>query len=113
MISKAKKDMIDLESITKNIEETYKPINIKLTSYEEEQENNAIISYKELLNTNNNAVNYEEYDNKTDIDVKKIDLNTVEDSTINTPKIEINLMSYEKEEAFLQALKKLQSTLAR
>ena len=37
MISKAKKDMIDLESITKNIEETYKPINIKLTSYEEEQ----------------------------------------------------------------------------
>ena len=113
MISKARKDMIDLESITKNIEETYKPVNIKLTSYEEEQENNAIISYKELLNTNNNAVNYEEYDNKTDIDVKKIDLNTVEDSTINTPKIEINLMSYEKEEAFLQALKKLQSTLAR
>lgn len=113
MISKARKDMIDLESITKNIEETYKPVNIKLTSYEEEQENNAIISYKELLNTNNNAVNYEEYDNETDVDVKKIDLNTMDDDSVSNPKIEISLMSYEKEEAFLQALKKLQSTLAR
>ena len=113
MISKAKKDMIDLESITKNIEETYKPVNIKLTSYEEEQENNAIISYKELLSTNNNAVNYEEYDNETDVDVKKIDLNTMDDDSVSNPKIEISLMSYEKEEAFLQALKKLQSTLAR
>ena len=113
MISKARKDMIDLESITKNIEETYKPVNIKLTSYEEEQENNAIISYKELLSTNNNAVNYEEYDNETDVDVKKIDLNTMDDDSVSNPKIEISLMSYEKEEAFLQALKKLQSTLAR
>ena len=43
---KSKRDMIDLERITKNIEKDYKPTNINLTSYEQEQEDNAIISYQ-------------------------------------------------------------------
>ena len=40
---------IDLQSIINAIEESPKPT-IDLTSYEEEQENNAIISYDELVN---------------------------------------------------------------
>ena len=46
--AKSRRDMIDLEKITKNIERDYKPANINLTSYEQEQEDNAIISYQEL-----------------------------------------------------------------
>ena len=49
--AKSRRDMIDLEKITKNIERDYKPANINLTSYEQEQEDNAIISYQELLNS--------------------------------------------------------------
>ena len=40
------KDGFDIEAVCKNIEKNYKPETIKLTSYEEEQENNAIISYR-------------------------------------------------------------------
>ena len=40
---------IDLQSIINAIEESPKPT-IDLTAYEEEQENNAIISYDELVN---------------------------------------------------------------
>ena len=58
--AKSRRDMIDLEKITKNIERDYKPANINLTSYEQEQEDNAIISYQELLNSKDkNHVNYD------------------------------------------------------
>lgn len=115
-INKAKKDMVDLEAITKNIETDYKPINIELSSYEQEQENNAIISYEELLkNKDNNNVNYEEnYDSgNSDVNVKKVDLNDSYGVDMEEKGFRVSLMSYEKEEAFLRALRKLQNDLAR
>lgn len=114
-IKKAKMDMIDLEAITKNIEENYRPANIELTSYEQEQENNAIISYEELLkNKDSRQVNYDDdYENNIDISVRKVNLNENVGTNIPKTKIEVNLMNYEKEEAFLKALRQLQSDLAR
>jgi hypothetical protein len=112
---KSKKDMIDLEKITKNIETNYKPAIVELTSYEQEQENNAIISYEELLASRNNSdVNYDnEYNNNTDIGIKKVSFSNSKGESIGQTKIEVNLMNYEKEEAFLKALRQLQKDLAR
>lgn len=42
-----------LSEISKEIESNMVPQTIKLTDYEQQQEDNAIISYKELLNINN------------------------------------------------------------
>ena len=115
-INKAKKDMLDLEAITKNIETDYRPINIELTSYEQEQENNAIISYEELVsNKDKRIVNYDDnYESDSEISVKKVDLSDkIGKNAIPETKIEVTLMSYEKEEAFLKALRQLQSDLAR
>ena len=114
--AKSRRDMIDLEKITKNIERDYKPANINLTSYEQEQEDNAIISYQELLNSKDkNHVNYDgSFNNKTDIDIKKVDLSNNEKNAYDEHnQINITLMSYEKEEAFLKALKQLKIDLAR
>lgn len=112
---KSKRDMIDLERITKNIEKDYKPTNINLTSYEQEQEDNAIISYQELLNSKDrNHVNYDNgFNNKTDINVKKVDLSNNSKNDFDQSRINVSLMSYEKEEAFLKALKQLKIDLAR
>ena len=114
--AKSRRDMIDLEKITKNIERDYKPANINLTSYEQEQEDNAIISYQELLNSKDkNHVNYDgSFNNKTDIDIKKVDLSNNEKNAYDEHnQINITLMIYEKEEAFLKALKQLKIDLAR
>lgn len=116
-ITKAKIDMQQLEQITKNLEENHKPINISLTNYEQEQENNAIISYDELIkNKNNFSVNYDESYIPKDksVDVKKVDLNDYSPKEpTHESNIKVTLMSYEKEEAFLKALKQLQMDLAR
>lgn len=113
--AKSKRDMIDLEKITKNIEKDYRPTNISLTKYEQEQEDNAIISYQELLDSKGRSnVNYDdEFDNKTDIEVRKVDLNNNSKNDYDQSKINVSLMSYEKEEAFLKALKQLKIDLAR
>lgn len=113
---RAKLDMLELEAITKNIEKDYKPINIELTSYEQEQENNAIISYDELVsNKSANQIKYDDsYQSNLDISVKKVNINeNVKSSKAVNTKIDLPLMSYEKEEAFLKALRQLQSDLAR
>ena len=107
---KSKKTMLDLDKITANIERDYKPINIELTSYEQEQEENAVISYEELKNKSANTT-YEELDDTRG--VKKIDFNKQIDLE-HTQKIEVPLLSnYEKEEAFLKALRQLQRDLAK
>lgn len=114
-INKARKDMIDLEAITKNIEANYKPAIINLTSYEQEQENNAIISYEELLsNKDSISYNYDDnFESKSDVSIKKVSLGETAGTSVPQTKIEVNLLNYEMEEAFLKALKKLQSDLAR
>lgn len=114
--NRAKIDMLELEKITENIERDYKPINIELTSYEQEQENNAIISYEELLsNKNTSGICYDEnYQSDVEIPVKKIDLTSnIVASSVPTSEIDIQLFNYEKEEAFLKALRQLQNDLAR
>lgn len=111
-----KKDDFDIEAVTKAIEKDYKPETIRLTSYEEEQENNAVISYEELLkNKDKISVSYDdEYEfSEPTLSVKKFDLtNTSETPVIDESKLKVQLMSYEKEEEFLKALKDLQSNLS-
>jgi hypothetical protein len=113
-VSKANKDMLDLEKISKNIESEYKPEPIELTGYEQEQEDNAIISYEELVKNKDIGYSYDEsYKSDDDeISVKKVDLDKITNQ-IDRPQehIEVKLMSYDKEEAFLAALKQLQKEL--
>ncbi len=107
-------DSFDIEKACKEIEKDYKPETIKLTSYEEEQEKTAIISYEELKKASKETkVNYDdtfEYELPT-LSVKKFDLNAKEGGVINQNKLEVKLMNYDKEEEFLKALKELQSNL--
>ena len=108
-----KNDSFDLEAVAQDIEKNYKPEAVKLTSYEEEQENNAIISYDELVKTQTNLqFNYDdEYEYEVpELKVKKFDLNNT--SEIELPKLNVKLMSYDKEEEFLKTLKQLQSNLS-
>ena len=113
-VSKANRDMLDLEKISKNIESEYKPEPIELTGYEQEQEDNAIISYEELVKNKDIGYSYDEsYKSDDDeISVKKVDLDKITNQ-IDRPQehIEVKLMSYDKEEAFLAALKQLQKEL--
>lgn len=87
---------------------------IAFTSYEQEQEDKAIISYDELLsNTGEFQLNYIDEEQKGDLSVKKIDLSNLINSSVKTdpPKIEVHLISLKREEEFLQTLKELQRSL--
>lgn len=123
---------LDLQNIVNTLDESPKPI-IDMTAYEEEQERKAIISYDELLQSaNSKTISYDEEKLIDDvIPVKKIqtapiELPKVKSETIiqnldlkpKEPKIEIDelrtsskMFSYEKEEAFLKALKELNELL--
>ena len=123
---------LDLQNIVNTLDESPKPI-IDMTAYEEEQERKAIISYDELLQSaNSKSISYDEEKLIDDvIPVKKIqttpiELPKVKSETIiqnlelkpKEPKIEIDepktsskMFSYEKEEAFLKALKELNELL--
>ncbi|MBE6154242.1 MAG: hypothetical protein E7163_01530 [Firmicutes bacterium] len=107
------KELDDLKAITEALENA-EPSAINLNKYEEEQEEKAIISYEELLNKKNDfAINYSEEENiYEDLTIKKIDLdNLLNKDVIVKPEIKVSVISYEKEEAFLEALKKLQQKL--
>ena len=86
---------------------------IKFTDYEKDQEDKAIISYDELLNKGNNyELNYEKEEMHDDLSVKKVDLDNLVNKNNNTvSNIEVRLISFQKEEAFLEALKRLQKEL--
>lgn len=105
-------ELLDLQALTKKLEEN-QGLNIDLTAYEKEQEERAIISYDELLKkTGNTQINYENEEVVNDITVKKVDLaNLVSSVDDNERKIKVQVISYEREEAFLQALKQLQQNL--
>lgn len=119
---------LDLVSITKEIEESpTRPIT--LNDYEREQEEKAIISYDELVKTKEIPVEEINYKNEEDIDgltiktvnqdelTKPIELpkiKTKETTTIKKQEDDTNdktLISYDKEEEFLDALKQLESVL--
>ena len=111
-----KKDDFDIEAVTKAIEKDYKPETIRLTSYEEEQENNAIISYDELIrNKDKININYDdEYSNPIpELEVRKISFSEDKnENTLEMPKLNVKMFEYEEEENFLKALKELQKDLS-
>lgn len=86
---------------------------IKFTNYEKDQEDKAIISYDELINKNTNYdLNYETEEMHDDLLIKKVDLdNLVNKNSLSTSNIEVRVISFQKEEAFLEALKRLQKEL--
>lgn len=98
----------ELRDSMKNSEPT-----IKFTDYEKDQEDKAIISYDELLNKGTNyELNYEKEEMHDDLSVKKVDLDNLVNKSNNTVKnIEVRVISFQKEEAFLEALKRLQKEL--
>lgn len=128
-------DELDLKDIVKEIDEKPTPI-VDMTRYEEEQEQKAIISYDELVKSTQNTLSYQKEEMVDDvIPVKQIqvmpmelpkikDADNILDSlniTQKEPKFEVDsnkvethefkLFSYEKEEAFLKALKELNELL--
>ena len=120
---------LDLVSLSKAIDE--KPTKpITLNDYEREQEEKAIISYDELIKTKEIPV--EEINYKTEEDIDGLTIRTVNQEEITKPielpkikqkEVEIKeeepeeknelkvLISYDKEDEFLQALKQLESLL--
>lgn len=106
-------ELIDLNTLTEKLkkEETER---VDVTDYERDQEEKAIISYDELLKKHNNySINYEEEKVIDDVVVKKINLNDLinTNETDNTINERVRIVSYDKEEAFLNALKELNSLL--
>lgn len=88
---------------------------ISITDYEREQEDKAIISYDELLSkTNNYELNYETEEVKDDFSVKKVNLEDLFNKN-SSSEIKENfpgrVISFAREEAFLEALKRLQKEL--
>lgn len=107
-------EILNLKEIKEALENAEEQEVVNLTKYDEEQEEKAIISYDELLKRKQDfGINYideEEYDG--DLAVKKVDLeNLINKDVIEPTHISVSVISYEKEEAFLEALKNLQHTL--
>ena len=105
-------DPDNLKNIAAAIKKEAKPITF--TSYEQEQEDKAIISYDELLsNTGEYQLNYSSEDDSAGISVKKFDLDNLVNPTVKVegPKLQVHLMPLKREEEFLKALKELQKSL--
>ncbi len=103
-----------LSKIVDELEANYKPKPIDLSEYEKEQENTAIISYKELLEKASNNIYYDdEYDSGfDDVLIQKVDnKESRTQELVDLPKAV--MMSYESEEEFYRALKVLQKNLVR
>jgi len=111
--AKENKELNNLKAITEALENA-EPSAINLNNYEEEQEEKAIISYDELIKRKNDfALNYSEEENiDEDLTIKKVDLDNLLNKEVPVkPELKVTVISYEKEEAFLEALKALQQKL--
>lgn len=105
-------DMLDLKAISKELEESKKEVTIDLTPYEKEQEEKAIISYDELIKSNSTMkINYASEDDSLGVKIKQVDLKNIAKEDENSLDTQVKSISYEQEEAFLEALKKLESML--
>lgn len=107
-------ELLDLEGLTKKLQaEGGSGERINCTEYEKDQEEKAIISYEELLQKHNRyAINYEKEEIVDDLIIKKVNLNDlINKDEQEEMKEEIRVISYQKEEAFLNALKELNSLL--
>ena len=116
-VEEPKKDLEETQEmkIAKELRDSMKnnDATIKFTDYEKDQEDKAIISYDELVNKGANyELNYETEEMHDDLSVKKVDLdNLVNKSNSTASNIEVRVISFQKEEAFLEALKRLQKEL--
>ena len=105
-------ELLDLKSLTKKLEEEKNNNRINFTEYEKDQEEKAIISYDELLKKQNRyAINYEKEIKMDDVTIKKVNLNDLVNKDEVDKIKEVHVISYEKEEAFLNALKELNQLL--
>ena len=103
-------DDFDIKNAVKELND-YTPRELELTDYEKEQEENAIISYDELVNnTKKNKINYETEEINGNVSVKKFDLDNLV-SEGEKEHMNVRVVSFEHEEAFLAALKQLQKLL--
>ncbi len=102
-------DLLDLQDITRELEKVPKEKTINMTDYETKQEEEAIISYDELISRKSESLRYDENTNDylDDVIVKQVDLN----STSKRELIDDEIGNYEHEEAFLEALKQLQKIM--
>ena len=106
-------ELVDLTSIKAALENLDNN-KIDLTAFEEEQEKDAIISYDELINkSKSGSINYKNETMIDDLSVKEVDLDNLinEVNKEEANKIDTHVISYAQEEAFLEALKKLQQQL--
>ena len=101
---------IDLQHIANTIVEKPKPI-VDMTAYEEEQK--AIISYDELIKeANKKHLKYDKVELIDDlIPTKKINLNDIINEQVEELNEENQVFHYDREEAFLNKLKELNSLL--
>lgn len=106
-------ELLDLESLTKKLKEEKENDQVKIDKYEQEQEEKAIISYDELINRKNHyAINYEKEEVIDDLIVKKVNLNDLVNKNVEeNVSGNVRVISYQKEEDFLKALKELNRLL--
>ncbi|MGN1337679.1 MAG: hypothetical protein ACI4WW_04310 [Candidatus Coprovivens sp.] len=109
-------ELENLQSLTKELELAPKMKAVNLTQYEVEQEERAIISYDELISKSDNvSIVYSDTNTNDNVLVKKVDLEKTGKIELDPIKKEINsrvnVISYEHEESFLNALKDLQDLL--
>lgn len=105
-------ELLDLEGLTKKLKEEQSD-QVNINKYEQEQEEKAIISYDELLKRSNQyAINYEKEEVLDDLTVKKVNLNDlISKENKEVVHYDVQVISYEKEEDFLKALKELNRLL--
>ncbi len=104
-------ELLDLESLTKKLQDE-KDEQVNISKYEKDQEEKAIISYDELLQKHNKyALNYEKEEVLDDLIVKKVNLNDLVNTEEKDDSLDVRVISYQKEEAFLSALKELNKLL--
>lgn len=87
----------------------------QLSSYEQEQEEKAIISYDELIAQSNNvSIEYSNITKNDDVLIKQVDLEKTGKIELDPIKRALNSkisLSYEHEQEFLESLKQLQKLL--
>ena len=105
-------ELLDLQSLTEKLKNEEKNTEKSISKYEQDQEEKAIISYDELLKKHNRyAINYEKEEVMDDLIVKKVNLNNLINKDEEEKREKVVVISYEKEEAFLSALKELNKLL--
>ena len=105
-------EMKIVKDIKDNMNKEDSSVVINLSDYEKDQEDKAIISYDELLHKSNKyGINYENEELKDDLSIKKVDLENFSTKVEEPIKSDAIVISFAKEEAFLEALKRLQKEL--